>query len=121
MGERTSGAAFGDDAIIFTEHDHAWPPGFGLRFIEVGEVHDREEIARFSEMRRRPVKHDRARTGFAWNDVGLEAFAVSDVATKDSFKGDEADLLHQINGDRQAAFIVTTGIGHHGPVDFRFK
>ena len=77
-------SAFLHDAIVLAEHDDAGFPVFDLLFGDVGEAHDREDIASFSLEGSCAVEDDLARTGIAGDGVGLEAISVCHVAAQDA-------------------------------------
>ena len=82
------------------------------------EIHDRDAVADFPEMRGRAVEFDQTFLRFAVNHVSLKAFAVAQVANENLLV---LAQLNQIGRNSEAAFVMQTRPGHCGTMNFRFQ
>jgi len=88
-----------------------------LAFVDHRERHDGNQVARFAEVGGGAVQADRLGSGRRGDGVGLEPFAVVEVADQDPFVLLESDGGHEFGIDGQTAFIVEAAVGHLGPMD----
>ena len=88
---------------------------------ETRETHDRDAVANFSEVRSGAVEFDDSALCFAVNCIGLEPFAVAQVANENFFVGNQPNKFSQIGGNRKAALVIQTGAGDSSAVNFRFE
>ena len=78
------------------------------------------ETARL-EQRCSAIQFDRARASRPGNGVGLEALTVCHVAAEDSLILMHSHPIHQIQIDREAAFIIHAASGDRGAMNLRFE
>ncbi len=69
-------------------------------------------------MGRAAVDDDVARSRRAWLHVGFESVARADGGDENFFALPEADGLHEIGGDLDAAFVFHIGRRDHGAMEF---
>src|SRR6266700_6205914 len=106
--ERRLDAFLPHDPILLVEYENArLVPGCFLRRI-TPEIHDRDAITDFPEMRGRAVEFDQTFVRLTVNHVSLEAFAVAQIANKNLFVFAQINQLSQIGGNREAAFVMQT-------------
>lgn len=94
-----------------------------VRFLgrHVCEIHYREEIARFAEVRGRPVERNVSGTGRCEYGIRFETGTVGHIADEDMLELADANHGGEIGGNGEAAFVMDIGAGHCGPMDFAFK
>src|SRR5437762_2280414 len=69
---RTLNPAFVGDGVFVPQDDDAGLPELGFGEFDLGEAHNGEAITRFSQVGRRPVEDNLARSSFARDHVGFE-------------------------------------------------
>ena len=77
-------------------------------------------VANFSAMRGGAIEDDRAGTAFALDHIRFEALAIRQIAAQNPLVRQEADALHQVHGDGEAALIINAGGGDLGTMNLRF-
>src|SRR5438874_11224412 len=85
------------------------------------EIHDRNAVADFPEMRGRAVEFDQTFLRFAINHVSLKAFAVAQVANENLLVFAQINQLSQIGRSREAAFVMQTRPRHRGTMNLDRK
>src|SRR5258707_14612535 len=72
------------------------------------EIHDRNAVADFPEMRGRAVEFDQTFLRLGVNHVSLKAFAVAQVANENLLEFAQLNQLSQIGRNSEAAFVMQT-------------
>ena len=85
------------------------------------EIHDRNAVADFPEMRGRAVEFDQTFLRLAVNHVSLKALAIAQVANENLLVFAQLNQLSQIGRNSEAAFVMQTRPRHCGTMNFRFQ
>lgn len=109
------------DDIVIAQHHDARLPLLRERLLNKGVTHNGQTISDLSEVCRGSVQNDCSRPGLPGNDVGFETLSVGEVAAQNPFVRKQPNLVHQIRGDGQTAFVVKTRSGDLSPMNFRFQ
>jgi hypothetical protein len=85
------------------------------------EIHDRDAITNFPEMRGRAVELDHTFVRLTINNVSLEAFAVAQVANENLLVFAQINQLSQVGRNRETAFVMQTRARNRGAMNLRFQ
>src|SRR5437763_9047427 len=110
---------FVDDPVLFPQYNHARFPAPGSGGVHFCEGHDGQPVTDPGQVRHCAVQFNGTRAPFARDGVGFEALSVCEVAAQDALVGQQADLVHQVLRDREAAFVIEARAGHLRAMNLR--
>src|SRR5258708_25480242 len=85
------------------------------------EIHDRNAVADFPEMRGRAVEFDQTFLRFAVNHVSLKALAIAQVPNENLLVFAHLNQLSQIGRNSEAAFVSQARSRPSATTNFRFQ
>jgi len=106
---------------VLVGESNLWSEGLSFLEVKEGVGHDDDDVAHLRLAGCCAIETDTTAATLSTDNVGVEAFAVVVVDNVNAFTSNEADSVHEVFVDGDAAHVVEVGFSHLDAMQLRFQ